>query len=213
MATIGRAPAILVGVTPSTLSREVAALLALQRAEEPETPIRLHEMSAIQSHKALVSHRLDMAIDWARSAKSALNAQPIWRDELALAVPARSPLLFSKVASREVLSQYPLFHCCPCGAYSLEGQPALPDLLGCSPVSFSLMALLVAAGYGVGVAPRSRILLLRGSSIFMRAMAGAPLQVGVDIRPLRDRPTPAVMRIMERAKRVSSPTIKSIPDD
>lgn len=210
MATTRKPSAIQVGVAPDSLSREVATLLALQRAEEPETPLTLHEVPASALHHALLSRRLDMAIAWSGTAKPALSAQPIWREELALALPESSPLLSTTVVDKYALTRYPLFRCCPCPANGTQAHVDLLDRLHPTQVSFAMMAVLVAAGYGVGIAPRSRILLWRSLSIVMRPVSGEALQVGGDLLHMRGQPEPAILRVMDRARRVSPSTRKSI---
>jgi len=100
-------------VSADTLSPRLASLLALQRAEEPETIILLQEVAAKDLVRGLEDGAYDAAI--ARVATTtvlAMKAQPLWADELALAVPLRSPLLAYPEVPLDALLHYPLLQWC-----------------------------------------------------------------------------------------------------
>ena len=81
-------------VSADALSPRLASLLALQRVEEPATLILPQEVAAGDMIRGLEEGTYDAGIALAGTmAVSAMNAQPLWSDELALAVPLRSPLL------------------------------------------------------------------------------------------------------------------------
>ncbi|MGE0371831.1 MAG: LysR family substrate-binding domain-containing protein [Gammaproteobacteria bacterium] len=156
----------------------LASLLARQRAEEPQVPVRLCEVTLAEQLGGLEDGRYDGGLSLTDAPGSSLSALPLWRDELALAVPARSPLLaFSEVPLAET-AQYPLVRWCTqaCEPFSRLVDTLLREHASYSQAayarSYELMAVLVAAGYGVGFGAKSRLAASRKMDIVMRPLAG-----------------------------------------
>lgn len=76
-------------MSADTLSPRLASVLALQRAEEPATIILPQEVAARDLIRGLEDGTYDAGIALAATTTGfAMNAQPLWADELALASPA-----------------------------------------------------------------------------------------------------------------------------
>jgi DNA-binding transcriptional LysR family regulator len=196
-------------ISADALSPKLATLLALQRAEEPETVILLQEVAAGDLVRGLENGNYDIGMTLATaSADPSLTTQLLWGDELALAVPLRSPLLAHAEVSLDVLLHYPLVRWCLQACEALHRQ--VDAILGPEEhvaqeaTSFELMAVLVAAGYGVGVAPRSRILQARRWGVAMRPLANGPYFVRSQLLQSPRGSAPAIARFTERATKVSA---------
>lgn len=158
--------ALKLGISSGVPASRLPVLLARQRAEEPETPISLEEVT---SSAGLIKHISDGLYDVGLVATTSITDEaPLWRDELAIALSDRSPLLRYTAIPATALLSYPLFQYCPLACDVLFG-PKWP--VPCQATSYELMTVLVSAGYGVGIAPRSRIEQSRNSGVVMRPLA------------------------------------------
>ena len=202
-------PILKLAVTAGTLSPRLASLLALQRAEEPETIVLLQEVAASDLIRGLEDGVYDVGIALvATTTVFAMNAQPLWADELALAVPLRSPLLAYPEVPLDALLHYPLLQWClwACEALSQQVDARFgPEKQSPQEVtSFDLLAILVAAGFAVGIAPRSHIARARGWGVAMRPLADGSYVVRTQLlQPSRER-LPAVDRFAKRAAKVAA---------
>ena len=181
-------------------SPRLASLLALQRAEEPETSVVVHEASEASLFEGLADGRYDIGIVMADTPAPHLRADLLWQDELAVALPERSPLLSYPAVPVDKLRPYTLFECCPRACEALFGpQPAIPY----RSTSFALMAVQVAAGYGVGIAPRPLLERSRNWGVVMRSLADSTYRFGTHlIRPER-ADSPAIDRFFKRGQTVA----------
>ncbi|WP_165496969.1 LysR family substrate-binding domain-containing protein [Phytopseudomonas dryadis] len=201
-----------IAVTFEALTAPLAALLAKQRAEEPETPVRLIETSAADQVQGLKGGAYSAGISIVPSGQDALPSLPLWRDELAIAVPVRSPLLaFPRVPLEEV-ARYPLVMWCP-GSCEAINQHVESLLRPVEPVlnimarakSFELLTVLVAAGYGMGFSTMSRIAASRPLDIVMRPLLHNARHVTTYL--LRTAAaSPAIDRFVERARAIPGPS-------
>ena len=196
-------------MSADTLSPRLASLLALQRAEEPATLILPQEVAAGDMIRGLEEGTYDAGIALAGTmAVSAMNAQPLWSDELALAVPLRSPLLAYTEVPLDALLHYPLLQWClrACDALSQQVTARFgPEMHPVKEVtSFDLLAVLVAAGLAVGIAPRAHIARARGRGIAMRPLANGPYLVSTQLLRKPHGSARAVERFAERAVRVAT---------
>ena len=196
-------------MSADTLSPRLASLLALQRAEEPATLILPQEVAAGDMIRRLQDGTYDAGIALAGTmAVSAMNAQPLWADELALAVPLRSPLLAYPEVPLDALLRYPLLQWCLRACDALSKQVAArfgPETNSVREVtSFDLLAVLVAAGFAVGIAPRSHIARARGWGVAMRPLANGPYLIGTQLLRKSDGSARAVERFAERAVKVAA---------
>jgi DNA-binding transcriptional LysR family regulator len=162
--------------------KPLGALLAKQRAEEPETQIVFQEIvqTELELEQGIEEGRFDLGFSLVQTKKRGLKALPLWNDELVAAVPERSPLLAHVKVPLEVLGRYPLVKWTPQASEVISFQideilkeiDVAPEAVQYVP-SFELMAVWVAAGYGVGFGQRSRIAAAREWGVLMRPLAGS----------------------------------------
>ncbi|MDA8120137.1 MAG: LysR substrate-binding domain-containing protein [Gammaproteobacteria bacterium] len=196
-------------VSADTLSPRLASLLALQRAEEPATIILPQEVTAGDLIRGLEDGTYDAGIALAGTTTVfSMNAQPLWADELALAVPLRSPLLAYPEVPLDALLRYPLLQWCLRACDSLSQQVAArfgPEMHSVKEVtSVDLLAVLVAAGLAVGIAPRSHIARARGWGVAMRPLTNGPYVISTQLLRKPHGSARAVERFAERAVKVAA---------
>ncbi|USJ00302.1 LysR substrate-binding domain-containing protein [Xanthomonas prunicola] len=201
---------IRVAVAPAVLSPELADLLALQRTEEPETPVLLQEVTQNVLTTSILGGTCDLGIGWPVSTH-ALAVLPLWRDRLAIALPARSPLLAHQAIPLPVTFSCPLICWHPHNwVEGLDMEAGADDwsahLCSIAVTSFELLTVLVAAGYGIGIAPQSYIVNARNRGIVMRQILGTPQWVYTCLFRSANALSPAVERFVERASRVAMST-------
>lgn len=201
---------IRVAAAPAVLSPELANLLALQRTEEPETPVLLEEVTQDVLSTGVLGGTYDLGIGWP-AAIDTLAVQPLWRDRLALALPPRSPLLAHQAISLGAALSYPLIcwysNACAEGFYNKAVTDDCGAHLCCTSVtSFDLLAVLVAAGYGIGIAPQNCIINARNRGIVMRPILGTPQWSYTCLFRPAAALSPATERFVERASRIAIST-------
>lgn len=196
-------------MSTDTLSPRLANLLALQRVEEPATIILPEEVAAGDLIRGIEDGIYDAGIALAATTTAfAMNAQPLWADELALAVPLRSPLLAYSEVPLDALLRYPMLQWCLQACDVLNQQvaarfePEMHPVTGAT--SFDLLAILVAAGFAVGIAPRSHIARARGWGLAMRPLANGPYLIGTLLLWKPHGSARAVERFAERAVKVAT---------
>ena len=86
----------------------LADLLALQRAEEPETATALIGCSATAQAQELPHDNFDLALSTAAWEWPGWVCEPLWHDTLAVAVAKRSHLLSYREVPRQELLKQPL---------------------------------------------------------------------------------------------------------
>ena len=74
-------------VSSAALSPQLAALLALQRAEEPKTRVVMSEVPSIDLFRGLDKGHYDIGITCETSTAFTLSIRRLWRVELAVALP------------------------------------------------------------------------------------------------------------------------------
>ncbi|WP_275629472.1 LysR substrate-binding domain-containing protein [Pseudomonas sp. 273] len=78
-------------VTTGAISPLLTALLTKQRIEEPQTPIHIVETSAAEQYQGLKEGRYCLGLSLtAEENHLSLQSEPLWQDELAIAVPPSS---------------------------------------------------------------------------------------------------------------------------
>ena len=158
---------------------QLADVLALQRAEEPET----HAVLAGWTDPGRGAELPDDGFDFALSAVArqwpGWVCEPLWHDTLAVAVAKRSHLLAHReVPCGEVLKQ-PLI-CSQSTAdepWRMTVQRVFENALQereQTVETFDVVMTLVAAGYGITIAPAARLASYLRRGIAVRPLAGAP---------------------------------------
>lgn len=186
----------------------LASLLARQRAEEPQVSLRLHEVTLAEQLGGLEDGRYDVGLALTDAQESSLIARPLWCDELVLALPVRSPLLAFAEVPLEETRQYPLVRWCtqPCEPVSRLVDTLLDQHASFSRAayarSYELMAVLVAAGYGIGLGARSRLAASRKMDIVMRPLAGDRQSLTTYFLRSNAKTRAPIDRLVERAQAI-----------
>jgi len=170
---------IRLAIAPGVPSRQLSALLALQREEEPEVAITLSEASNDALIAGLREGRYDAGLALADTTDVSPRSQPLWREEMAIAIPLRHPLLNKVALTLDDVLDYPIFR------WQAEICPLLDRQIASLPerscdiqhvTSCELMAMWVAAGYGIGITAQSRLTSARTWGLCMRPFADAPFE-------------------------------------
>lgn len=158
---------------------QLASVLVLQRAEEPET----HVVLAGWTDRGRGAEPLGDGFDFALSAVARQWAgwvcEPLWHDTLAVAMAKRSHLLaYREVPCQEVLKQSVI-----CSqsttheSWRMTVQRVFDDVLHereQAVETFDVAMTLVGAGYGIAIAPAARLASYLHRGVAVRPLAGAP---------------------------------------
>lgn len=198
-----------IAVSFGAFSATLTHLLAKQRIEEPSTVISLTELSFSEQVQGLKDGRYDLGLAVEPPTEAALQNEVLWHDEIAVAVPELSPLLEFAEITLERAVQYPLIlwsaeHCEPLSHQVMELLKSETSKLNVvdHAKSFELMAVLVAAGYGIGFAGKSRINAARKHGIVMRPLAETPRDLSTYLLRTRNAPSSFTERLIERAHKL-----------
>lgn len=187
---------------------QFADLLALQRAEEPETAVVIVGGPGDGQSARQPTDGFDLALSTADLRWPGCVCEALWHDTLSAAVAKRSHLLaYQEVPCCEV-QQQPLIR-----VQSSADEPwreaaqricegALQDreqMVG----SFDIAMTLVSAGYGIAIAPSARLAGYLARGVAARPMADAPTVVVAYLLHPRARLTEAMARFIQRARGVS----------
>ncbi len=189
------------GVTPSRLP----ALLARCREEDPETGIRLLEVSLAQQIKGLHDDLYDAGFSMADEVGDGIIVEPAWEDELMVAVPARHPVLVHKRIPLEEVLRHPLVLGDPavCEGHArqidriLRRQEREP-LIVQHVATFDVMMTLVSAGLALGLAGAAHIASSREPGVVGRPLAGHPPMLTTYLLRRDAEPSQALARFIER---------------
>ena len=126
---------------------------------------------------------------------------------MAVAMPLRSSLMdHAKLAIAELLD-HPVFRwqaeSCPLLDQRLSSLPAVRQQSTQYVASFEMLALKVAAGYGVGISTQSRIERAHGWGLSMRSLVDGPYEVVTYLQRPYVQATPATERFERRALQVA----------
>ena len=154
---------------------QLADVLAIQRAEDPDT-------LAVLIDTAATGDGFDFALSTTHREWPGWVCEPLWHDTLAVAVAKRSHLLaYREVPCQEALKQ-PLIYARSTAEESWRtlAQSAFENELRdreAAVSTFEVAMTLVAAGYGIAVAPSTRLAGYRCQGIALRPLASAPMIV------------------------------------
>ncbi|HBP4946385.1 TPA: LysR family transcriptional regulator [Pseudomonas aeruginosa] len=167
-----------IAVSDGAIGPRLSAFLARCRAEEPEVEIRLSEVPLAEQLRGLRTG--DFMIGFAHTAEVGVGivAEPLWRDPLVIAVPARHELLSHKEVPLHELGGHPLVLCDPqvCEGYCREITRLLGPLGHQQNIvehvsSLEMMLTLVGAGYGVGFISATKIPASQRPDVVIRPLA------------------------------------------
>lgn len=199
---------IRVAVLSEWVPSQLADVLALQRAEEPETTAALIGGDAPTQTQEPPCRSFDFALSTAVCEWPGWVCEPLWHDTLAVAVAKRSHLLaYREVPHHEVLRQ-PLISAQSTAdepwhamAHRLfeDAPPADEQIVN----TFDMAMTLVSAGYGIAIAPAARLASYLRRGVAARPLAGAPLVVTAYLlRPCASLTEPQE-RFAQRARSIS----------
>lgn len=191
-------PRLRLALAPGVSSSQLSALLARQRAEEPDVTLTFFEVARDVLLEGLLEGRYDVGMSLQEHSDPALKTQSLWTETMAVAIPPRFHLLDRVKLTIADLQDYPVYR------WQAEACPLLDErLASLMPVdqenvqqmtSFEMLALWVAAGYGVGVSARSRIERTHGWGITMQPLADGPYEIVTYLQ----RPHAQADRVAER---------------
>ena len=199
---------IRVAVLGEWVPSPLADLLALQRAEEPETATALIGCSATALAQELPHDNFDLALSTAAWEWPGWVCEPLWHDTLAVAVAKRSHLLSYREVARQELLKQPVI--CAQSTADEPWRAVAHGLVEDAPQgheqtvsTFDMAMTLVSAGYGIAVAPAARLTCYLRRGIAARPLAGAPIIVMAYLLRPRSSLTEPQERFARRARSVS----------
>ncbi|GGB31840.1 hypothetical protein GCM10011505_11630 [Tistrella bauzanensis] len=118
-----------IAISDGAMDPRLSAFLARCRAEEPEVEIRLSEVPLTEQIRGLRSGDFTIGFAHAADVGEGIVAEPIWRDPIVIAVPARHSLLAHKQVPLNELQGHPLVLCdkLACEGYCRELIPSPMD--------------------------------------------------------------------------------------
>jgi len=204
----GASAEIKVAVLGEWVPSQLAEVLALQRVEEPETETALIGCSVSATPaQDLPGEQFDFALSTAARQWPGWTCEPLWHDTLAVAVAKRSHLLAFRDIPCEELRRQPIIRADSTAddAWHAEASRLLhtaPEQHDHTVATFELAMTLVAAGYGVAIAPEARLVGYRPRGIAVRPLAGAvPIVMAFLLRRCSSL-TETQERFAERARSV-----------
>lgn len=194
-------------IAPGVPSSHLSALLALQRAEEPDVAIAFFEVTVDDLHTGLYEGRYDAGLSLREVSDPSLKSQPLWAEDMAVATPLRSPLLSKERLTIDDLQYRPLFRwqaeICPLLDRRLFALMRAGEQSARHVTSFEMMALWVAAGYGIGLSARSRIEHAHGWGIAMWPICDGPYKIVTHLQQPHGQVNPVTERFERRALQIA----------
>ncbi|WP_027484255.1 LysR substrate-binding domain-containing protein [Rhodanobacter sp. OR87] len=196
------------GIVPSRL----AALLAQCRVEEPEVETRLFQTPFAQQVKGLRNDLYDAGFAQSGEVGDGILVEPVWRDPLVAAVPARHPLLAHRRIPLEELLRYPLVLCHPeacegCARQiervlrTVDIEPIVVDHVR----THDMLITLVAAGYGIGLTNATHIEDFRHSEVVVRPLAGRAVMLTTYLLHPDGEPSEPLRHFIDRVRSDQAP--------
>ncbi|CCN17592.1 substrate-binding domain-containing protein [Bordetella bronchiseptica] len=194
-------------IAPGVPSSYLSTLLALQRAQEPDVTIAFFETSGDDLVTGLDEGRYDAGMSLRNLSAPSLKSQPLWIENIAVAMPLRSPLLAQTKLTIADLLNYPVFRwpaeSCLLLDQRLSSLPPLSQQSIQHVASFEMLALWVGAGYGVGITAQSRIERAHAWGIAVRPLSEGPYEVVTHLQQPKGRANAVSERFERRAMQVA----------
>lgn len=167
-----------IAISDGAVDRRLSALLAHCREKEPDIAIRLSEVSLAEQLRGLRSGDFKAGLAYTAEIDEDIVAEPLWRDPLVIALPARHELLVHKEVPLHELGSHPLILCDAqvCEGYCrelarvlrpLEREPNIVEHVS----SLDMMLTLVGAGFGIGFTTQSRSAACQRPDVVIRPLA------------------------------------------
>lgn len=201
-----------IAVSDGIVSSRLAALLAQCRAEEPEVETRLFQTPFAQQVKGLRSDLYDAGFAQSNEVGDGILVEPVWRDPLVAAVPARHPLLVHRRIPLEDILRYPLVLCDPeacegCARQiehvlrTVDAEPIVADHVR----SHEMLITLVAAGFGIGLISATHIEDFRHSEVVVRPLAGHAVMLMTYLLHPDGEPSEPLRHFIDRVRSDQAP--------
>lgn len=194
-------------IAPGVPSSHLSALLGLQRAEEPDVSLSFFEVPGDALLEGLREGRYDAGLSLQGLSDPAVRTQSLWTENMAVAMPAQFPLLDQAKLTMADLQDYLIYRwqAETCPLLDEKMAPLLPVHQGNNRevASFEMMALWVAAGYGVGISAQSRIEHAHKWGIIMRPLADGPFEIVTYLQRLHAQSDSVAERFAHRALHVA----------
>ncbi len=185
-----------VGYAPTAEIRVIPRLLQRIRERFPQVEVGLHLLNPADLTEALRQSRIDVALTRLPLEEEGIRTERFLREQLLLAVGARSPLARCETVHPEKLQGVPLL------MFPRSLAPALHDSIvgyfraaGVSPqLTYAIGSIsgglgLIASGMGVSIVPES-VEDIRFSGVVYRRLAAPAPWSDMGIARLRETPTP-----------------------
>ena len=176
-----QSPRLRLAVAPGVPSSQLSTLLARQRAEEPDVTLTFFEVAGDVLLEGLHEGRYDVGMSFQGSSDPAFKTQRLWTETMTVAMAPRFHLLDRAKLTIADFQDYPIYR------WQAEICPLLDERLASlmpggqeniqRVTSFEMMALWVAAGYGIGVSAQARIERAHGWGITMRPLTDGPYEI------------------------------------
>lgn len=198
-----------VAVADALAQPRLSELFGRCREEEPEVELRLFEMPVAQMVRALQSEEIDAGFTLSPDQSEGCQAEAVWHDDVAVAMPPRHPLLARKRVTVADALQYPLIlahpEMCQGGYQYVEAMlaKAQADPVIAEHVSgHEAMLMMIGAGFGVGFAIDSQIAQFQRPDIVVRPMETGLPPVTTYLMRRQTAPSEPLARFIARALRV-----------
>lgn len=200
-----------IALSESVVYPRLTALLTLHRQHEPGVRVRLREASETELRQGLEDGTFDVGLSQSATVSCGLSATPIWRDALMMGVARRHPLLAHRSIRLELIAS--------CAWITLDAQAgagyraqvgrllAAADASPSSTIevrSFDLMMTLVAAGYGVCLAPAARVESYRPIGVVGRSLAHGPAEITTYLLRPNSASSASVDRLAAHARAIGA---------
>lgn len=196
-----------IGLADNLAQPRITTLLARCREEEPQTNIRITEMTLSEMIKALEHDHIDIGFTVQKNSLDGINFETVWWDRFAVAIPKNHPLLSLEKLPVEEVMKYPLILCHPeiCQgeneAISQWCRNITTPLNITDDISrYESMMMMVAAGYSIGIGLQSQITLYSHPDVIIRSTTDDIPSTATFIVTRSKPPSDELSRFITRAK-------------
>jgi len=191
--------------------------LADLRLRHPGTVVRLWERNVAQLRAGIVDGEFDIGLCQSAHASEDIEVRALWQDPLVLACSEQHPLIDCRSISlaRSVdcpwieLERDAYAGCCDQIDSLLRSRDfSPPHVIGAQ--TFDLMMAMVAAGYGVGLVPLSRVQRYRAFGVVWYEVEDRPLVMTTYLMHRRGKGSPALESFVESLQSVSARSFDAV---
>ncbi|UXJ50097.1 LysR family transcriptional regulator [Pseudomonas citronellolis] len=211
-AALGYRGRLRIGLSDSLAQPRLAKLLARCREEEPQTEIKIIEMTVKEMTRALQHDLIDAGFTLHPEVIQGYVKETAWTDRPVIAIPRNHPLLsFDKVPPHE-LSKHALILGHPelcAGGYDITCRKFCEFTLPLPTIAEFVsghepMMMLVAAGYGIGIGLESQVLLYSNPEVIIRPFTDEISSAQIFITRVDKPPSEELRRFIARAKEIGT---------